>query len=97
MPCRDESDLDREYHHRTLLRLDEATRAACELGRLVQTISEGRKGGIYVSLETRSWLSRHEEQDARRRRQETEQQQRQTERKKALSKLTAAERKLLGV
>lgn len=95
MPCRDERGYGPEYidNTQTQLRLDAATRVACEvLGRYT-----ARYGVDTLSKGAQNWWSIHQAADKRRKAKEEEARTRQRVKVAALAKLTAEERKALGL
>lgn len=83
----------------TKQRLDAATRAACE----ALSVIEGYKDGmirlliVQLSKDTQRWWSLHQAADKRRKALEEEARHRQEVKTKALAKLSAEERKALGL
>lgn len=75
-------------------RADRATRAACELGRLLKTVPK-----LFATLtpRTQKWIKRHEAMDRRRIEQEKEKKRTTKIRQNALAKLSKEERDILGV
>jgi hypothetical protein len=88
MPCYDERSNWIE-NPETKHRLNAATRAACEMSKLVDRSK--------LSKETRKWVEAHDEMDRRREAAEKTKKERETTKKKALEKLTPAEKKALGL
>lgn len=97
MPCYDSRDDDDRRD--TQQRADDATRAACDLARVLhhyrpETWKELQR---FMHKSTLDWVRKHDEADARRLRQETEEQNRQNLIAAAKAKLTLSEKKLLGL
>jgi len=90
MPC--ECDPAQAYEELKEL-ADAATRAACDMG----TIIRNRKLLGELTPETRAWIRAHDAADAKRMAEETENELRMKTKEVALSKLTAAERRSLGL
>ena len=94
MPCRGGGPAYESYENpETKRRLDLATRVACEVlrghsGHYIQTS---------LSKETRDWWAKHQAEAARREAAERAKQEKEKARAAALSKLSEAERKLLGL
>lgn len=97
MPCRDWDDSGVRYitDPVTKERLDRATRVACEA---LKKLDQGRlNGSSTLSEDARTWWKAHQEDDRRREAAEAARRQRQTLKSKALAKLTAEEKKALGI
>lgn len=88
MPCYDER-ANWVENPETKLRLNAATRAACEMSKLVDKSK--------LSTETRKWVEAHEEADRRREQRKKIALNKQTLRNQALSRLSKEERKALGL
>lgn len=91
MPCRCEDD--GSDMRRLRAEADAATRAACDL----RTILRRGGGESDLCAETRQWIKRHDEWDARRIAEENAAGQRQQVKQAALDKLTLDERRALGL
>jgi MoxR-like ATPase len=97
MPCRDYM-ADEEQNRAARKRLDDATRAACEAIslldnlRLLNTTATKR-----LSAETLAWWKEHQRQDAIRLEAERKERERASIKRKALAKLTSAEKSVLGI
>lgn len=90
MPCRSDYPTEDYYNSRLRAELDEVTNMLCGVLRNYDTV-------LTLSPETRKWWKAHQEAD--RRREAAEAKRREADRKKAaaLKKLTAEERKILGL
>ena len=74
--------------------LEAATRAACDLAMVLRS---SRPNINDVTAETRKWIERHDAADQRRLKREAKIDRLEQTKKNALSKLTRAERKMLGL
>ncbi len=94
MPCRSAYDDDADIGERQR-ELDKATRVACELGKILSSITSFDHSEI--SVEAQQWLAKHAESDRRRLEAERLEKKRMRLRADVLKKLTPAERRLLGL
>ena len=94
MPCQDFDTLDDGYTARQeRIRLDKATRVACEALRFMEDM-----GGLgEVSKEARAWWKDHKQADEHRRERERAAKHLKEQRERALRKLTIEERVALGL
>lgn len=95
MPC---SDGGPSYDDGVYTRLNKATKAACELGRLLQSVysENGYDWELLVSESTKRWVRRHEEVDRKRIAREKKDNEDRARRREILAKLTKEERRILG-
>jgi hypothetical protein len=77
--------------------LDGATRAACEMAKLIRLGWKGSNGFKMLSPQTRAWVEHHDEVDRKRLEREKKIEQRKRLKEKALHKLSSKERKALGL
>lgn len=91
MPCR--CDYNGDDNSIWAAEAHAATRAACDMRTIL------RRAGLECELttETRSWIAKHDEADAKRIQEENQQKIRENTRLKALAKLTLEERRVLGL
>jgi DNA-binding PadR family transcriptional regulator len=90
MPC--DGGYGSSDYDRLQRRLDRATRAACEMEKVLKP-----KQYFALSESTQRWLERHRLEDKRRRQREADALQAKEDRKQALAKLTEHERFLLSL
>jgi hypothetical protein len=102
MPCSDGySDVERYTELR--IRLDKATRAACEMARVIRKYGQALIGDEGTDLfdklssKTKGWVKRHDEADRRRIKEEKKEMRRKKLRKLALAKLSHKEREALNL
>lgn len=90
MPCRTDPDESAAYAREEM---DKLTRIACDAVNILY------KNGLMqrCNEETIKWFEKHLEWDTRRQKQEKEEKEAKALAKKALAKLSPAERKALGV
>ena len=92
MPCiSDYGRADQDCYDK----LNEATRAACELARVLRGQAIGRWDS--VSEKTKKWVEHHDKMDAARIKREKEEHRRKKLKKQALKKLSHKEREALGL
>jgi cell division protein FtsL len=72
---------------------DKATRAACDM----RTVIRRHKLERWLTVETRSWIAKHDAADAKRIAKENAAGIRQRVKQRALDKLTLEERRVLGL
>jgi hypothetical protein len=87
MPC--ESDPGYDVTARAL---DEVTRVACEMEKLLIHSQRSK-----LSAETRSWIERHRKWDREREKEAADNKKRKKLKEKALGKLSKAEKEAIGV
>ena len=90
MPCSDYSEAD--VIHDLSGQVKALTQIACELAAKLPAYTRA-----YLSKETLDWLAKHAKEDAARKARERSEASDERKRQAALSKLTAEERRLLGV
>lgn len=97
MPCSDYGRAATEVR----IRLDKATRAACEMARVIRYQSENNHecSFLFDSLTTRTqkWIKAHEKMDRERLKQEKLERRRKKLKKRALKKLSKKEIEALGI
>ena len=74
---------------------DKATRAACDMRTIIRKY--GPQLETELTVETREWIKKHDEEDAKRIAKENAEGLRQRVRQKAMDKLTLEERRVLGL
>lgn len=93
MPCSDGRDYRNDDIRDLRERLDQATRAACELWAVLY---RGGPAGD-LTTDTLNWVTEHERQDQQRIQQEQHIEAGKQRRREALAKLTPDERRALGL
>lgn len=102
MPCSDGYS-DAERYTELKIRLDESTRAACEMARAIRLADKRvRQYDVFptfptLSKGTRNWIKKHDAMDKRRLEEEEREKRRNKLKKRALSKLNPEERQALDI
>jgi hypothetical protein len=106
MPCNDGGPsyyTSSERLYKMKARLDKATRAACEMARIIREYGEALIGDEgkdlfhKLSKETKKWIEKHDAMDAKRLKLEQEEKDRKRLKKQALCKLSKKEREVLDL
>lgn len=92
MPCRCEEPLETPARTDAA---DKATRAACDMRTIILTYAPQLSDELTV--ETRKWIKKHDEEDAKRIAEENANGIREQARQRGLQKLTLEERRALGL
>ncbi len=93
MPCRDDYPFSPCEDSGLRLSADQATRAACDMRTILRR--HGLEGELCV--ETRKWIKKHDDADAKRIAEENAAGIRQATRQRGLDKLTLDEKRALGL